>query len=179
MLAETRFREGFARLAPLGLSFDAWLFHTQIDELTDLARRFEDTTIVLDHVGGPLGIGPFEGRRYEVFAAWRRSISEIASCPNVYVKLGGLGMPICGFGWHERPRSPTSAQLAEAFGPYYLHCIEEFGPDRCMFESNFPVDKVSCSYTVLWNCFKRVAQDFEECERAALFHDTAVRVYRL
>ena len=179
MLADPKFREGFARLAQHGLSFDAWLFHTQIDELTDLARAFEDTTIVLDHVGGPLGIGPFEGLRGEVFPVWRRSISAIARCPNVYVKLGGLKMPICGFGWHKRSRPPSSAELAETLGPYYLHCIEEFGPDRCMFESNFPVDKVSCSYTVLWNCFKRLTRDFAESERAALFHDTAVRVYRL
>ncbi|MBW2293910.1 MAG: amidohydrolase family protein [Deltaproteobacteria bacterium] len=179
MLSQPKFREGFARLADHGLSFDAWLFHTQIDELTDLARAFEGTTIILDHVGGPLGIGPFEGRRAEVFPEWRRSISAIGRCPNVVVKLGGLKMPICGFGWHQRPRPPSSAELAETLGPYYLHCIEEFGPDRCMFESNFPVDKASCSYTVLWNCFKRLSEGFGEAERAALMHDTAVRVYRL
>ncbi|MFP8880909.1 MAG: amidohydrolase family protein [Myxococcota bacterium] len=179
MLAEPKFREGFARLAPHGLSFDAWLFHTQIDELTDLARAFEDTTIILDHVGGPLGIGPFEGLHDEVFPDWRRSISALSRCPNVSVKLGGLKMPICGFGWHKRPKPPSSEELAETLGPYYHHCIEEFGPARCMFESNFPVDKASCSYTVLWNCFKRLTRDFHQSERAALFHDTAVRVYRL
>ena len=179
MLADPKFREGFARLEPHGLSFDAWLFHTQIDELTDLARTFENTTIILDHVGGPLGIGPFEGLRDEVFPVWQRSISAIARCPNVYLKLGGLKMPICGFGWHLRPRPPSSLELAETLRPYYLHCIEEFGADRCMFESNFPVDKASCSYTVLWNCFKHLTKGFAESERAALFHDTAVRVYRL
>jgi len=179
MLAEPRFREGFARLVPHGLSFDAWLFHTQSDELTALARAFEDTMIVLDHVGGPLGIGPFEGRREAVFPAWQHAIAELASCPNVYAKLGGLKMPICGFGWHTRPKPPSSAELAEALGSYYLHCIEVFGPDRCMFESNFPVDKASCSYTVLWNVFKRISRGFGKSERAALFHDTAVRVYRL
>ncbi len=172
-------REDFARLAKHGLSFDAWLFHTQIDELTDLARAFEQATIILDHVGGPLGIGPFEGARDEVFPAWQRSISALARCPHVYVKLGGLKMPICGFGWHKRPRPPSSAELAETLGPYYLHCIEAFGPERCMFESNFPVDKASCSYTVLWNCFKRLTRGFSEGERAALFRGTAVRVYRL
>ncbi len=179
MLARPDFREGFARLASRDLTFDAWLFHTQIDELTDLARTFEDTTIILDHVGGPLGIGPFEGKHDEVFAAWRRSISEIARCPSVVVKLGGLPMPICGFGWHKRPRPPSSIELAEVLGPYYLHCITEFGPERCMFESNFPVDKASCSYTVLWNGFKRMTSAFTPSERAALFHDTAARVYRL
>jgi L-fuconolactonase len=179
MLMEPKFREGFACLAPRGLSFDAWLFHTQIDELLDLSRAFESTTIILDHVGGPLGIGPYEGKRDEVFGAWQQSIREIARCPNVFVKLGGLKMPICGFGWHKGPRPPSSAELAEMLAPYYLHCIEHLGPDRCMFESNFPVDKASCSYTVLWNCFKRLTRDFAESERAALFHDTAVRVYRL
>jgi L-fuconolactonase len=179
MLMDATFREGFSRLAEYGLCFDAWLFHTQIDELTDLARAFENTTIVLDHVGGPLGIGPFENRHAEVFPAWRRSISEIAHCPNVCVKLGGLKMAICGFGWHKRAKPPSSKELAETLGPYYRHCIDVFGPDRCMFESNFPVDRVSCSYTVLWNCFKRISRGFSHGERAALFHDTAVRVYRL
>ncbi len=179
MLLEPRFRAGFAHLAPLGLCFDAWLFHTQIDELTDLARAFEGTTIVLDHVGGPLGIGPFEGRRDEVFAGWKQSIAALARCPNVVVKLGGLCMPICGFGWHKREKPPSSEQLAEALRPWLLHCIECFGPERCLFESNFPVDKASCSYTVLWNAFKRVSRGLAEGERAALFHDTAVRVYRL
>ena len=179
MLADAKFRDGFARLAPLGLSFDAWLYHTQIDELADLAGAFEDTTIVLDHVGGPLGIGPFEGRRDEVFPLWQRSISEIARRENVHVKLGGLAMPINGFGWHKRPRPPGSEELARAQAPYLLHCIEVFGPERCMFESNFPVDKASCSYTVLWNAFKRLSRDFGADERAALFHDTAARVYGL
>jgi len=179
MLSVPSFREGFAQLAPRGLSFDAWLFHTQIDELADLARAFPDTTIILDHVGGPLGIGPFEGRRDDVHAAWMDSISALAPCRNVVVKLGGLVMPICGFGWHRRPRPPSSTELAEALRPWVLHVVDRFGPDRCMFESNFPVDKASCSYTVLWNSFKRVSQGFGENERAALFHDTAARVYRL
>ena len=179
MLTLPAFREGFARLAPLGLSFDAWLFHTQIDELTDLARQFEDTTIVLDHVGGPLGIGPFEGRRDDVQSEWRRSITELARCPNVYVKIGGLPMAICGFGWHKRPKPPTSKELCETLRPWYEHCIEAFGVERAMFESNFPVDKISCSYTVLWNAFKHMTRGWAEDDRAALFHDTAVRVYRL
>jgi predicted TIM-barrel fold metal-dependent hydrolase len=179
MLTVDRFRRGFSRLKRYGLSFDAWLFHTQIDELTDLARAFEDTRIILDHVGGPLGIGPYAGKREEVYAAWSKSIIEIARCPNVVVKLGGLNMPINGFGWHEKRRPPSSAELARAQKPYLLHCIEHFGVERCMFESNFPVDKVSSSYTVLWNAFKRVAADFSKEEKAALFHDTAVRTYRL
>lgn len=179
LLRDAKFREGFAQLAPLGLSFDAWLFHPQIGELTELARAFPDTLIVLDHFGGPLGIGPYAGQADVVYAAWRRDIDPLARCPNVVAKLGGIHMPVNGFGWHKREPRPNSQQLAEASARYVLHTIERFGPERCMFESNFPVDKVSCSYLVLWNSFKRLAAGFSAAEKAALFHDTAARVYRL
>ena len=179
LLLDPTFREGFACLQKFGLGFDAWLYHPQLMELTDLARAFPDVSIILDHVGGPLRVGPYAGKSEEVFQAWRRGIVELATCPNVVVKLGGLGMPICGFGWHERTTPPTSVELAEAMAPYYLFCIEKFGVGRCMFESNFPVDKVSCSYTVLWNAFKRISEDLSAEERAALFQGTASRVYRL
>jgi len=148
-------------------------------ELADLARAFPGTTIILNHTGGPLGIGPYTGKREEVFQEWKRGIVALANCPNVVVKLGGLGMPICGFGWNERVTPPSSAELAEAMAPYFRWCIEHFGVDRCMFESNFPADKVSYSYTVLWNAFKRISKDFSPEDRSALFHDTAVKVYRL
>lgn len=179
LLADARFREGFARLAAHDLSFDAWLYHPQIDELTDLARAFPETAIVLDHVGGPLGIGPYAGRRDEIFPVWRRSIEALAACPNVTVKLGGLAMPLCGFNFHKQDNPPDSALLAEAWKPYLDVCIEAFGPQRAMFESNFPVDKASCSYGVLWNAFKRHAAGYSDDEKRALFHDTAARVYRL
>jgi L-fuconolactonase len=179
LLLNKTFREGFAQLAPLGLSFDAWLFHTQIDELTDLARAFPDTTIVFDHFGGPLGIGPYAGKADEVFGAWQKSVNELARCPNVVAKLGGINMTLNGFAWNKREKPPTSQQLADATQRYYLHMIERFGPARCMFESNFPMDKLSCSYAVLWNSFKRIAANFSATEKAALFHDTAARVYRL
>jgi predicted TIM-barrel fold metal-dependent hydrolase len=179
LLRDATFREGFAQLAPLALSFDAWLFHPQIPELTDLARAFPDTTIVLDHFGGPLGIGPYAGQADAVYADWKHNINELARCPNVVAKLGGLAMPVNGFNWHKREARPTSQELADATARYYLHTIERFGPERCMFESNFPVDKVSCSYLVLWNSFKRLAAGFSPTEKAALFHDTAARVYRL
>jgi L-fuconolactonase len=179
LLLDATFREGFAQLAPLGLSFDAWLFHVQIPELTDLARAFPETTIVLDHFGGPLGIGPYAGRADAVYADWERDIDALAGCPNVVAKLGGINMPVNGFDWHKREPRPTSRQLADATARYYLHTIERFGAQRCMFESNFPVDKVSCSYLVLWNSFKRLTAGFSASEKAALFHDTAVRVYRL
>ena len=179
LLGEPRFRQGFAELARRGLTFDAWLYHPQIPELTSLARAFPATTIVLDHLGGPLGIGPYEGRRAEVFVEWQRAIEELARCPNVVAKLGGLVMPINGLGFHRRPRPATSTELVDATRDWYLHAIDCFGPERSMFESNFPVDKASCSYHVLWNAFKRVTAKFGAADKAALFHDTAARVYRL
>jgi L-fuconolactonase len=179
LLLAKQFREGFAQLKALGLSFDAWLYHPQLPELIDLARAFPDTTIVLDHFGGPLGIGPYAGKSDEVFNDWRKSIDELAKCPNAVAKLGGINMTINGFGWHKRAKPPTSAELVAATKRYYLHTIERFGVERCMFESNFPVDKASCSYAVLWNSFKRLTENFTAVEKASLFHDTAKRVYRL
>jgi predicted TIM-barrel fold metal-dependent hydrolase len=176
---DEKFRRGFAHLAPLGLSFEAWLYHPQIPELTSLARAFPETPIVLDHFGGPLGIGPYEGHQDEVFETWRRDIDELATCPNVVAKLGGLNMPLNGFGWHKREQLPGSDELRKATERYYLHTIDKFGPERCMFESNFPVDKVSCSYAVLWNEFKKMTADFRDEEKDAMFHDTAARVYRV
>ncbi len=179
LLMSREFRQGFSCLGSLGLSFDAWVYYPQFPELADLARAFPGTTIVLDHMGGPLGIGPYAGRREEVFDAWRRNIAELAHCANVFVKLGGRTMSMSGFGWHKRAMPPGSVELAAAMAPYYESCIEHFGAERCMFESNFPMDRVSCSYTVLWNAFKRLTAGYSQAERAALFHGTATRVYRL
>jgi L-fuconolactonase len=174
-----RFREGFGKLHGLGLSFEAWQYHPQLPMVTALARAFPDTTIVLNHFGGPLGIGPYEGRRAEIFAEWKKGITDLARCPNVVAKLGGINMPVNGFGWHHRPSPPTSDELVAATRDYYLHSIEQFGPRRCMFESNFPVDRVSCTYGVLWNSFKKIAAGFTRDEKAHLFHRTAAKVYRL
>ncbi|MDO9297487.1 amidohydrolase [Bradyrhizobium sp.] len=179
ILLDPTFREGFACLAPLGLSFDAWLFHPQIGELTDLARAFPDTRIMLDHCGGPIGIGRFAGKREETFASWKASILEIAKCPNVSVKLGGLAMRLLGYDFHERPMPPSSEQAAAAWRPYIETCIEAFGPTRAMFESNFPPDKGQCSYQVIFNAFKRIAAQYSEAEKTALFSRTAVDFYRL
>jgi predicted TIM-barrel fold metal-dependent hydrolase len=177
LLADARFRRGFAELARRGLTFDAWCYHPQLGEVTDLATAFPDTTIILDHFGGPLGIGPYEGRRTEILAWWKGAIRALADCRNVVLKLGGLVMPLNGFGFHKRAEPPTSVELAAATRDWYLHAIDVFGVERCMFESNFPVDKASASYRVLWNSFKRIAGSFSKHEKAALFHDTAVRVY--
>jgi len=179
LLGDAKFREGFSVLNRLGLSFDAYLYHPQLSELADLANAFPGVDIILNHVGGPLGVGPYSGKRDQIFEEWKESITAVAACPNVVVKVGGLVMPVCGFDWHERQMPITSRELAQSTAPYYLHCIEQFGPDRCMFESNFPVDKIACSYTVLWNAFKRLAHDFSPSEQSSLFHDTAARVYQL
>jgi predicted TIM-barrel fold metal-dependent hydrolase len=179
LLLDSTFRKGFACLAPLGLSFDAWLFHPQIGELTDLARAFPDTQIVLDHCGGPLGIGSYANRREELFPVWKASITEIAKCPNVRVKLGGLAMRLLGYDFHERPKPPSSEEAAAAWRPYIESCIEAFGPARCMFESNFPPDKGQCSYQVIFNAFKRIAAQYSEAEKTALFSKTATDCYRL
>ena len=179
MFADATYREGFAELAPRRMSFEGWCYHKQIPELTDLARAFPNTTIILNHFGGPLGIGPYEGKREEYFAQWRNDIVALAECENVVSKLGGINMKVNGFGWHKNDKPPTSEELSVATRNYYEHCIETFGANRCLFESNFPVDKITCSYNVLWNTFKRITNGYSADEKASLFHDTAARVYRI
>jgi predicted TIM-barrel fold metal-dependent hydrolase len=179
VLTRPAFHEGLRALTSLGLSFDAWMYHTQLGELTAVARAHPGATIVLNHAGGAIGIGPYAGRRDEVFAEWRQSIVELARCPNVHVKLGGLGMRLFGFDVHSHELPPSSEQLARAWRPYIETCIELFGPQRAMFESNFPVDKVAYSYRVFWNTCKRLASRASKSEKADLFAGTAARFYRL
>ena len=179
LLLDPTFRKGFACLAPLGLSFDSWLFYHQLGEFADLARSFPDTRICLDHCGGIIGIGSYAGRRDEIFKTWKASIQEVAKCKNVVVKLGGLAMVLPGFGFHEWPKPPNSEQCAAAWKPYIETCIEAFGPDRCMFESNFPPDKGQASYQVIFNAFKRLSSGLSESEKTALFLKTAADFYRL
>jgi predicted TIM-barrel fold metal-dependent hydrolase len=179
IMFETLFREGFGCLAPLGLTFDAWVFHTQIRELADLARAFPDTKIVLNHIGGPIAIGSYSNRRDEIFADWSASIKDVAKCSNVMIKLGGLATKLAGFDFHTGARPPTSEQLARAWGPYIETCIEAFGPTRSMFESNFPADKGTCSYQVIWNTFKRVVSTYTEPEKNSLFSGAASDFYSL
>ena len=173
------FRAGLRVLGRMGLTFDAWSYHPQIRQLADAAQAAPETTIIMDHVGGPLGIGPYENQQEDVFLTWRAAISELAKCDNVVVKLGGLAMPINGFGWHKRATPATSDELVAAHAPFYRHCLQVFGPNRCMFESNFPVDKQSVSYKVLWNAFKKIAKDLSEADKDAVFYGTANRVYGL
>ena len=173
------FRAGLARLAALGLSLDAWVFHTQLEDVIELARAYPATNIVMGHVGGVLGYGPYAGRRDEVFAAWKPRIAELARCPNVTMKLGGMMMrsALCDYPRAERP--PSSEELAALWRPYMETCIERFGARRCMFESNFPVEKMGIGWVPLWNAFKRIAAGASAEEKQALFAGTARRVYRL
>jgi L-fuconolactonase len=179
VLGRADFRAGLSVVAQMGLVFDACVYHPQIAEVTELARALPELTIVLEHLGGPLGIGPYAGRRDEVRKAWVPAIAEVAACPNVVMKLGGIGMGRFGLDWLSHPGPPTSEELAAAWEPEVHWCIEQFGSDRCMFESNFPVDGEATSYVVLWNAFKRLAAGASADEKADLFHDTASRVYRL
>ncbi|WP_197497464.1 amidohydrolase [Cupriavidus sp. D384] len=178
LMREAKFQGGIARLAHHGLTFDAWLFYHQLDDLVDLLERHPEVNVILDHCGGIVGLPPHLDRS-SVLREWRAKLRRLAQFPNLSVKIGGLGMLYAGWDFHVRPTPPTSLELAEAWKPYVVECIDAFGPRRCMFESNFPVDKQSCSYTSLWNAFKRIAADFSVEEKRALFHDTAVRAYRL
>ncbi|HEX3863717.1 MAG TPA: amidohydrolase family protein [Stellaceae bacterium] len=180
LYVNSKWREGFAALAPLNLTFEAWMFHSQLGELVSLAAAFPETKIVVNHIGGALAVGPYADKRKEVFDEWRSQIMKLGQYPNVYIKLGGLGMPsLMGFEMGQQEKAPSSEQLAKAWKPYLETCIEAFGPDRGMFESNFPVDKGMCSYANLWNAFKRVSANYSNDEKNKMFHDTALKFYRL
>jgi predicted TIM-barrel fold metal-dependent hydrolase len=173
------FRAGVRTLARGGYSLDVWNFHPQIPALTELARAVPEATIVFDHFGGPLGIGPYEGKQADIYPQWKKDVEALSACENVVAKIGGMAMPINGWGWHSRETPATSDELVGAHRDYYLHTIDCFGPNRCMFESNFPVDRLSISYPVLWNALKKIAADFTEQEKDAMFYGTAARIYRL
>ena len=179
LLGSEDFRAGARVLARMGMSLENTLYFHQLPELVDFANAMPDLSIVLNHIGGLYRVGPYANRDDEVLPAWRDGIAAVAKCPNIYLKLGGVGQPRYGFDWYTWEKPIGSEELAEALSPLMNYCIEQFGPDRCMFESNFPPDKVSSSYNVLFNAFKRLSKDYSASERASLFHDTATRVYRL
>jgi predicted TIM-barrel fold metal-dependent hydrolase len=176
---DSQFQKGIEQLDALNLSLDAWNYHKQINELSELAKCFPNLKIVQNHFGGPLGIGPYANKHEEVFSEWKESIAELAERDNVYIKIGGLAMPINGWGWHKRELPATSDELFGLHGRYYLHAIKCFGAKRCMFESNFPVDRRSISYAILWNGFKKVVRDFSLEEKEHLFFKTAAEFYSL
>ena len=173
------FRDGLNRLTAMGLSLDALVYHHQHSDLVELARACPDANIIMNHTGMPLGYGPFAGKQKEVYAQWRSLLPEIAACPNVTMKLGGMMMRIAAYDYNQVPAPPSSEQLAAYWRPYIEPCIELFGAERCTFESNFPVDKMGIGYKALWNAFKRIASGASEAEKKALFAGTARRVYRL
>jgi predicted TIM-barrel fold metal-dependent hydrolase len=173
------FRDGVKLLGSMGLTFDTWHYHYQNRDFLDLAKACPDTTMILDHFGTPLGVGPYATKKAEIFEAWKQDIADIAACPNVVAKLGGMAMPDNGFGWDTRATPPSSDEFCEAQRDYYLHTIDCFGPDRCMMESNFPVDRWSISYQVLYNGLKKIVSDFSDSEKNAMFHDTAARIYSI
>lgn len=179
LLLDSAYRQGVAEVAAMGLSYDAWLFFHQLPELLSLAKAFPELPVIVNHCGGVVRIGPYASQRDAAFNQWRGHMQQLAALPNVYVKLGGLGMRINGFDFHAQPRPPSSAELTAAWAPWIHESIEAFGARRCMFESNFPVDKASYSYAVGWNAFKRLTASASDAERRALFAGTASRVYRL
>jgi L-fuconolactonase len=179
LTADRRFREGFSKLGSFGLSFDAWCYHPQLMELAALVDSAPITRVIIDHVGGRLGEGPYAGAERGVFQHWRASMQELARRPNVPVKIGGMMAHYIGTTIMDHEHPPSSLEPAALWRPYVETCIELFGPRRCMFESNFPPDKAGCSYAVLWNVFKRLAVHYSDDERWWLFSGTAMHAYRL
>lgn len=179
LLLDERFGASVGVLGELGLTFDSFIYHPQVPELTDLAGRFPDLPVILDHVGGPVAVGPYAGRRAEILVELEGHLAALAARPNAHLKIGGIGMPFFGNAWHKREAPPSSEYIAATWGPFLRRCIDLFGPDRCMFESNFPVDRRSMSYAVEWNAYKRITADLSPGERADLFSGTARRVYGL
>jgi L-fuconolactonase len=179
LYGDAAFRAGYARLAHHGLSFDAWIYHPQLEEVFDLACAHPEVTLVLDHIGGALGVAEYQGRPDLANSEWRPWMKHLASCPNVYVKIGGLGTAVFGHDFADHPAPPSSARLADAWRPWIEPTIELFGAGRCMFESNFPVDRSAAGYGVVWNAFKRLAAGANRQEKHMLFAGTASQVYRL
>ena len=177
ILANAAFLEGAKVLSQSGLCLDLMQSFPQLPEIADFARAMPDLPVIVNHIGGVSRVGIYANKDDEIIPHWREGIAAVAACPNVTMKLGGMGMPRFGYGWHSRGVPIGSEELAEAMAPWMNHCIEQFGPDRCMFESNFPPDKVSFSYNVMYNAFKILSKDYSDTERAAMFHDTAARVY--
>lgn len=178
-LSTTGYRAGAKILSDMGLILENSLYFHQLSELAEFAQAVPDLTIVLNHIGGLLRVGPYANRDEEVLPEWRRGVEEVARCPNIIMKLGGVGQLRYGYYWHNRETPIGSEELAGELGPLMEHCIQQFGPNRCMFESNFPVDKISYSYNVVFNAFKRLSKGYSESERAAMFHDNAARIYNI
>lgn len=179
VLAAPETREAIAQICDFGLSLDVWTYQTQVEDVIELCRAFPDLRIIIDHAGGPLGSGPYQGRREKMFEPWAKGVKALGQLPNTFMKFSGLGMRFAGFDFHREKLPPSSDDLVHAWGPYFYTCITAFGAERCMFASNFPADKGACSYVVLWNAFKKLTKDCSAGERRALFRDVASRAYRI
>jgi predicted TIM-barrel fold metal-dependent hydrolase len=179
IMGEDGFRAGVRKLGELGHSYDAMVFHHQLSELADLARACPEVTIVTNHLGVPIAGGPYRGKADEVRAVWREQLPDLASCDNVVLKIGALIRPLSGDRWDKREVLASSEEIAVAWGDEIRFAIDTFGPSRCLFESNFPVDKRCFGYVEVWNAFKRLTTDFSQAEKIDMFHDTAARAYRL
>jgi predicted TIM-barrel fold metal-dependent hydrolase len=179
LYADPTFREGFKALVDLGLTFDATLLHPQLPDVVSLARAFPEAKIALNHLGKPGALGRFAGKREEVFRDWRRNLEEVADCPNVVVKIGGLGIRTWGWKFHEQETPPSSDELAQVWGPYVDTVIQTIGPRRCMMESNCPPDLFSAPYVVIWNAYKKIAAGYTPEEKLQIFKGTANEFYSL
>lgn len=178
-MTDPNYLDGVRKVGAMGYTYDAMVYHPQLPDLAEVARACPDTPIVINHLGGFLGTGPYKDKREEILQQWRTSMASLAKCPNTYLKLGGIGMPMMGFRWDKQAVPPSSEELAKPWAEPIQYVIEQFGPERCMFESNFPVDKRGAGYVVLWNAFKRIAKAYSADEKRQLFHDTAARAYRI
>lgn len=179
LLRSKEFHRGAAEVARAGLALDVWAYQTQLHEVEALARLLPELTVVINHCGGPLGVGPFRERTPADFAAWRAGLEKLAALPNTRLKIGGFGLAVFGNDYHHQPAPPDSERLARDWAPWFGVCLEAFGPTRCMFESNFPVDKGMFSYVALWNAFKRLTQALSQNDRDQLFWKTAANTYRV
>ncbi|WP_051361565.1 amidohydrolase family protein [Burkholderia sp. WSM2230] len=179
LYADKAFHAGMRQLARHALTFDAWVYHTQLQDVIDLARAVPETTIVLDHIGGLLGVGPYAANSRAAFDEWLPLLAPLAACPNIVMKIGGYGTTVFGYDFVSQSAPPSSATLANAWRPSVEAVLDVFGAQRCMFESNFPVDRCSASYATVWNAFKRLAANASDTEKADLFYNTAARTYRI
>jgi L-fuconolactonase len=176
---EIEFQEGVRLLASKDLILEASIYHPQIPDVTALAHAVPEATIVVNHSASPLGYAGYRGREREVHRDWLRDMTDLATCPNVMIKLGGLLMTLAAFDFGAAPRPPTSAELADLWRPYIEPCVSLFGPQRCMASSNFPVDKAGFGYGTVWNMFKRITATYSDTEKKAIYEATAARIYRI
>ena len=183
---DSHWLKGLSLLEQHHLSFDAWFFHHQLDELVVLAKAFPGITFVLDHMGTPIGVGGqfasygrTESARDVTLRTWQMHLHELAELPNVMVKLSGLFMPVVGWGYEHRDTPPTQEELLNTAGPLFDFVLQTFGVDRCMFASNFPMDKVSLSLSQLYQFYGALVAHYPEESRRKLFHDNAARIYRI